>query len=58
MKKITSKSENFSLDNLSIKEIMAKYPDKVMGVYAEGKNVILVLDTCRIKFVNVKIKGV
>ena len=57
MKKITNKTENFRLDNLSIKEIITKYPDKVMDVYAEGKNVVLVLDTCRIKFVNIKIKG-
>jgi hypothetical protein len=34
---------------------MDKYPDKVVDVYAEGKNAIMVLDTCRIKFTNTEI---
>ena len=46
------------LNHLSIKEIVDKYPDKYVDVYAEGKNAVLVLDTCRIKFLNTKVKGV
>ena len=45
----------FRLGKVSIKEIMNKYPDKVVDVYAEGKNAIMVLDTCRIKFTNTEI---
>lgn len=45
----------FRLGKISIKEIMDKYPDKVVDVYAEGKNAVMVLDTCRIKFANTEI---
>ena len=45
----------FRLGKVSIKEIMDKYPDKVVDVYAEGKNAVMVLDTCRIKFTNTEI---
>tara|TARA_R110000822_G_scaffold19207_24_gene62768 strand:+ start:365 stop:556 length:192 start_codon:yes stop_codon:yes gene_type:complete len=61
MKIIDEKKGNFTqfrLGNVSIKEIMNKYPDKVVDVKSEGKNAVLILDTCRIKFVNaVNIKG-
>ncbi len=43
------------LSKISIKEIMDKYPDKVVDVYGEGKDAVLVLNTCRIKFTNTKI---
>lgn len=46
----------FRLGKVSIKEIMDKYPDKVVDVYEEGKNAVMVLDTCRIKFTNTEIK--
>lgn len=45
----------FRLGSITIKEIMNKYPDKVVDVYSEGNNAIMILDTCRIKFVNTKI---
>lgn len=45
----------FRLGVVSIKEIMDKYPDKVVDVYAEGKNAVMQLDTCRIKFTNTEI---
>jgi hypothetical protein len=52
LKKIQEKPNVFHLEKLTIKEIMKKYPDKVVDVYAEGKDAILVLDTCRIRFTN------
>tara|TARA_R100001530_G_scaffold132852_1_gene105627 strand:+ start:247 stop:462 length:216 start_codon:yes stop_codon:yes gene_type:complete len=45
----------FRLGNITIKEIMDKYPDKVVDVYTEGKDAVMVLDTCRIKFTNTEI---
>jgi len=45
----------FRLGHVTIKEIMDKYPDKVVDVYSEGKNAVMVLDTCRIKFTNTEI---
>ena len=45
----------FRLGHITIKEIMDKYPDKVVDVYSEGKNAVMVLDTCRIKFTNTEI---
>ena len=45
----------FRLGVVSIKEIMDKYPDKVVDVYAEGKNAVMQLDTCRIKFTNTEL---
>tara|TARA_R110002020_G_scaffold256273_3_gene469934 strand:- start:800 stop:982 length:183 start_codon:yes stop_codon:yes gene_type:complete len=44
------------LNKITIKEIIDKYPDKYVETYAEGKNAVLVLDTCRIKFINTKTK--
>lgn len=59
MKKILKKQDltlsgNFILEKITIKEIMEKYPDKVVDVYAQSKDAILLLDTCRIRFVNTK----
>jgi len=45
----------FRLGHITIKEIMDKYPDKVVDVYTEGKDAVMVLDTCRIKFTNTEI---
>jgi len=42
--------ERYRLGNVSMKEIKAKYPDKVIDAYVENERLILVLDTCRIKF--------
>tara|TARA_Y100001951_G_scaffold100593_1_gene104252 strand:+ start:1106 stop:1300 length:195 start_codon:yes stop_codon:yes gene_type:complete len=45
---------NYVLKSLNIKEIMDKYPDKVVEVYNEGKHAILQLSNMRIKFINRK----
>mgnify|MGYP003122650174 FL=1 len=42
--------QRYRLSGISIKEIKAKYPDKVIDAYVENERLILVLDTCRIKF--------
>lgn len=42
----------YLLEKLSMKEIVDKYPDKVVNVYNEGKYAVLVLDNMRIKFPN------
>ena len=54
-KDMRSSYTQFRLGHISIKEIMDKYPDKVVDVYTEGKNAVMVLDTCRIKFTNTEI---
>ena len=43
---------DYNLTQITVKEIMDKYPDKVVDSYSEGKHFVLVLDTCRIKFRN------
>ncbi len=42
----------YRLKKISMKEIVDKYPDKVVDAYTEGKNAVLVLDNMRIKFTN------
>tara|TARA_R110002126_G_scaffold25218_1_gene86573 strand:+ start:256 stop:429 length:174 start_codon:yes stop_codon:yes gene_type:complete len=42
----------YRLKKVSIKEIVDKYPDKVVDAYTEGKNAVLVLDNMKIKFTN------
>ena len=42
----------YRLEKISMKEIVDKYPDKVVDAYTEGKNAVLVLDSMRIKFMN------
>jgi|TARA_B110000263_G_C15118396_1_gene423150 hypothetical protein len=42
--------KRYRLSGISMKEIKAKYPDKVIDAYVENERLILVLDTCRIKF--------
>jgi len=38
------------LKEISLTEIKNKYGDKVVNAYAEGGRLVVVLDTCRIKF--------
>jgi|TARA_R110000787_G_C13142000_1_gene417386 hypothetical protein len=40
--------EDYNLTQITIKEIIDKYPDKVMDVINRKKEVIIVLDTCKI----------
>jgi hypothetical protein len=40
----------FRLDSVGIKEIIKKYPDKVVEVVHRDRDVVLVLDTCRIVY--------
>ena len=42
--------QRYRLNNISMKEIKDKYPDKIVDAYAESGRLVLVLDTCRIKF--------
>ena len=44
------KTERYRLENISRVEIQNKYPDKVIDAHVEGGRLILILDTCRIKF--------
>ena len=41
---------DYLLENISIKEIMDKYPDKVIkkGVIDRERDTVLILDTCKI----------
>ena len=52
MKKPNKRKEprRYRLNNVSMKEIKDKYPDKIVDAYAEGGRLVLQLDTCRIKF--------
>ena len=52
MKKANKHTEpqRYRLNNISMKEIKDKYPDKIVDAYAESGRLVLVLDTCRIKF--------
>ena len=52
MKKVIKRKEpqRYRLDNISMREIKNKYPDKVIDAYAENGRLVIVLDTCRIKF--------
>tara|TARA_R100001244_G_scaffold63750_1_gene52857 strand:- start:70 stop:285 length:216 start_codon:yes stop_codon:yes gene_type:complete len=38
------------LEEVSLAEIKKKYPDKIVDAYVEGGRLVVVLDTCRIKF--------
>ncbi len=40
----------YRLNNVSMREIKDKYPDKIVDAYTEGGRLVLQLDTCRIKF--------
>ena len=53
MKKIIKKEpihQRDRLGNISMREIKDKYPDKIIDAYAEDGRLVLVLDTCRLKF--------
>ena len=53
MKKVIHKEpvhQRYRLNNISMGEIKNKYPDKVIDAYAENGRLVVVLDTCRIKF--------
>ena len=39
---------DYNLTQVTVKEIMDKYPDKVMDVINRKKDVVIVLDTCKI----------
>ena len=39
---------DYNLTQLTIKEFMDKYPDKVIDVINRNKDVVIVLDTCKI----------
>jgi hypothetical protein len=38
----------WSLNRVDIKEIINKYPDKVVDVIDRGKDVLVVMDTCKL----------
>jgi len=46
----TFEDGHYKLGNISIKEIMDKYPDKAMYVIDRKKETVLVLDSCKIIF--------
>ena len=53
MKKVIHREpqyQRYRLNNISAKEIKDKYPDKIIDAYAEDGRLVLVLDTCRLKF--------
>ena len=52
MKKANKHKEpqRYRLNNISAKEIKDKYPDKIIDAYAEDGRLVLVLDSCRLKF--------
>ena len=55
MKKVIKKEpshQSYRINNVSMKEIKDKYPDKIVDAYAEDGRLVIVMDTCRIKFDN------
>ena len=53
MKKVIRKepeTRRYRLNNISMKEIKDKYPDKIVDAYAEDGRLVIQLDTCKIKF--------
>ena len=54
MKPIKEKSKSEvvheRMKEISLAEIKAKYPDKLIDAYVEGGRLVVVLDTCRLKF--------
>jgi hypothetical protein len=53
MKTLKNRKEPVTFERLqevSLKEIKAKYPDKVIDAYAESQRLVIILDTCRLKF--------
>ena len=42
------KDVNYGLTSISLKEIIEKYRDKVVEVIDRKKDIVIVMDTCRI----------
>ena len=42
--------KRYRLSGISAKSIKAKYPDKLIDAYVEDGRLVLILDTCRLKF--------
>jgi hypothetical protein len=41
---------HYRLSRITIREITDKYPDKIMEIVDRKRDIVLVLDTCRILF--------
>ena len=39
---------DYALETITIKEIMNKYPDKVVDVIDRERDIVVVMDTCKI----------
>ena len=39
---------NYRLETITIKEIMNKYPDKVVDILDRERDIVVVMDTCKI----------
>ena len=48
--KNNKETSRYRMSRISAKEIKDKYPDKLVDAYVENERLVLVLDTCRIKF--------
>jgi|TARA_R100001530_G_scaffold40530_1_gene31120 hypothetical protein len=40
---------DYSLDRVDIKEIINKYPDKVVDVIDRERDVLIIMDTCKLR---------
>ena len=47
---------DYVLESMNIKEIVDKYPDKIIDVIDRKKDVVIIMDTCRIVFKKVRSK--
>ena len=47
---------DYVLESMNIKEIVDKYPDKIIDVVDRKKDVVIIMDTCRIVFKKVRSK--
>ena len=53
MKEMKNRQDDIVIERLnevSLKEIKNKYPDKVVDAYVEGGRLVVILDKCRLKF--------
>ena len=50
MKKNDKQTNRYRMSVISAKEIKDKYPDKLVDAYVENERLVLVLDTCKIKY--------
>ena len=53
MKTLKNRTEDVVIERLeevSLAEIKNKYPDNLIDAYVEGQRLVVVLDTCRLKF--------